>query len=273
MRRLSFVGLFLWAQAAWAHEFWLMPTQFELAPGVEVGLQLRVGSGWPGETRAYDADRALRFEAIDALGHQAVRAKHGAEPAGHLQARRLGQMVVAYRSDAAQITLPAARFEAYLRDEGLQHVVAIRTQRGEAADVGVERYSRCAKALLQVGGDTPPSAVWHQPVGLTLELTPQGKPQVWRHSRRLTLQVRFKGQPLAGLWVKAMPQDKAVAVMGARTDSRGHVVFDLPATGVWLFNTVHMFDAAPDSGARWESVWSSLTLQIRLQLPAASSAP
>jgi Domain of unknown function (DUF4198) len=269
LRCLTLVVLGLWMQLAWAHEFWLMPTPFAPAVGADVGLQLLVGSGWPGESRAYDSARALRFEWIDSSGRVALTVVDGAEPAGRFNAPRAVQAVVLYRSNAAQISLPAAQFEAYLEDEGLQRVRTTRARRGESASAGVERYSRCAKTLLHVDQVTGASTVWQQPVGLTLELTPLGDPQHWQGSRKLVLQAHFRGHAMPGLWVKAMPQNKAVASLGARTNAQGQVVFELPASGVWLFNTVHMFDAPKASGARWESVWSSLTLQ----LPAASSPP
>jgi len=31
---------------------------------------------------------------------------------------------------------------------------------------------------------------------------------------------------------------------------------------VWLLSAVHMIDAPPGSGARWESLWSSLTFEL-----------
>src|SRR5207249_7443329 len=54
-------------------------------------------------------------------------------------------------SDLRSIELEPEKFESYLKDEGLERVVKIRSDRKETLKPGREVFSRCAKTLLKVG--------------------------------------------------------------------------------------------------------------------------
>jgi len=68
---------------------------------------------------------------------------------------------------------------------------------------GSERYSRCAKSIVQVG---PPGAGSQdhvsKPVGLPLEIVPEANPYGVPRSAALPVRVIYAGRPLAGALVK-----------------------------------------------------------------------
>lgn len=161
--------------------------------------------------------------------------------------------------------LEADAFESYLRDEGLEAIVARRAASGESAAPGLEIFSRNAKALLTAtgGGDPARDArLLRRPVGLDLELVPESDPRRSSASRPLTLRLLFHGKPLAGALVKAFPRDGNERRVAGRTGADGRVRLTLAEPGVWLVNAVHMVDAPAASGVRWESLWSSLTFEV-----------
>ena len=100
---------------------------------------------------------------------------------------------------------------------------------------------------------------WRRPVGLALELVPESDPRRLDAGGTFALRLLHRGKPLAGALVKALPKDGNERGVSARTDSQGRVRLVLPEAGIWLISTVHMIDAPAGSGARWESLWSSLT--------------
>jgi hypothetical protein len=253
-----------------AHEFWVMPAAFSVSVGQTVPLQLRVGAGWPGVLHTPEPQRTLRWQWLDARGAQHLSA--GADSTA-VTPRAAGWAWVVYRSNHAHISLPADQFESYLLEEGLEHVVQQRRGRGESASPGREIYSRCTKALIRVdahvalaapaaaGGSQP--AWLHRPVKLALEIVPMTNAHSLSRGGRMQFALRLHGKPLRGALFKALPQTATPGpVLQARSNALGHVTLQLPHSGVWLFNTVHMRRAPAGSDADWESLWSSLTLAV-----------
>ena len=257
------IALLLPTAAATAHEYWLLPDRFAAPAGEPVAIAHRVGTGWPGETLARDPARIVRFALIDGAGSRAIEGEPGDDPAGAIALRRPGVALAVYRSRPSPVRLEAEPFESYLRDEGLDRVIAWRAAHGESGQPGVEIFSRNAKALLAApGGDAARDArLLHRPVGLDLELVPETDPRLASSAAPLVVRVLFRGKPLAGALVKAFPKDGNERRVVARSGADGRASLALAEPGIWLVSAVHMVDAPAASGARWESLWSSLTFE------------
>ena len=222
----------------------------------------RVGTGWPGETLPRDPARIVRFALVDALGERPIEGEPGADPAGTIALRRPGIAIALYRSRPSPVRLEAEAFESYLRDEGLDRVVAARAAHGESQQPGVEIFSRNAKAMLVAPGpaDRRQRRAALAPAGRPdPRARARDRPAPARRRAAVRAAVLYRGKPLAGALVKAYPKDGNERRLSARTDAQGRVRFVLPEGGVWLISAVHMIDAPAASGARWESLWSSLT--------------
>lgn len=260
--RLAVLTMLAAIGSARAHEFWIMPTSFSPAPLSQVGFALRVGTGWPGESVPRDDERIVRFTLIDPRGEHPINGDPVSDPAGYAVATALGPAIAVYRSNTNAITLPAEKFEEYLKLEGLERISRLRADRGQSATDGREIYSRCAKALLQVGGRKAPPGGFDRITGLTLELVPQTDPATLAIDGKFSVTLRYKGEPLAGTLVRAQAQDRPNDKIELRTDTQGKVIFPLRYSGVWLVSAVHMVEAPKDSGADWESLWASLTFSL-----------
>jgi uncharacterized GH25 family protein len=253
--------------AAQAHEFWLMPQSFSVPPAQAFQLELRVGAGWPGESLGRNPAYIERFGLLDAKGELRIGGQPGADPAGVVLSKVPGAAWAVFRSKHSALTLEADKFESYLREEGLEHIIEARRLSGTSQAPGREMYSRCAKSLLQVGTNAKtPAALLKRNTGLMLELIPQTDPQQLRGGGAFTVQLLYLNQPLRGALVRALPQTAIDGVSAAqitgRTDDQGRVTLPLSKGGVWLLNAVHMVVAAPQLNADWESVWSSLTFEL-----------
>jgi uncharacterized GH25 family protein len=236
-----------------AHDFWIEPSTFHPAPGTTVAVSLRMGQDFKGDPVPRSSRAIERFvvrqtgreEPIDGLEH--------IDPAGWLRADGAATAVVAYRSRASFVEQPAAQFEAYLRQEGLERVIGDRATRHERLDPGREHFSRSAKALL-TGARS--SAAVTQPVGLEYEIVPDEDPTA--HGGAFRGRVLYRGEPLAGALVVAMLRSDPSMRLGVRSDRRGAFAFALPRAGVWLLKSVHMVRASFFSSADWDSQWASL---------------
>ena len=138
--------------AAVAHDFWVEA----VAQGETTELHLCVGERLAGDERGLRADRALRADWVTRRGPVDLRPAAGEERLPATLPPGSGSGVFVYASAASAISLEASRFEPYLREEGLDFVLAARRLAGQSAFPGHERYSRAAKAL--VGPADPPLA-------------------------------------------------------------------------------------------------------------------
>jgi len=262
--RMRFViSLMLWlcyAGPSVAHDFWIEPSAFDVEPGDEVSLVLRVGQDFAGNSQPYIPDWFVDFRITDEQGARPVNGLLGDDPAGHFVAKESGIQVVGYRSTRDFVELEAERFVAYLNAEGLGDIIRLREERGQALDSAPEYYSRCAKSLVRVGGGT---GGHDRVLGYTLELIPARDPYRMKPGDTLPVRLLYESQPLPGALVIAFTTDDPERKLLVRTDAKGNVTLTLPTAGVWLIKAVHMIETSPDeSGADWESFWASLTFAM-----------
>ena len=248
-----------------AHECWLQPSSFTPAPGAPVSLGIRVGMNFEGESRAVARDRVARLLHVTATGREdwteRVPAQETDRPELALRLDAPGTHVLAYDSIANLITLKAEEFHAYLREDGMEYVIAQREKAGQTGAPGRERYRRCAKTVVQCGPVADDAAAMR--TGQTLEIVPRANPAAVRPGATLKFLVLFQGMPLADTLVQAWHRtDGHTTKLQGRTNAQGEVGFTLPATGEWMISTVRMIAAADHADADWESYWGNLTLSL-----------
>ena len=248
--------------SALGHDFWLLPSSFAPKRGEVMKVGLRVGDEFPGEVVKRNEQRLAMFVSAPegrTADAKPIVGRDGDSVAGLLRVEHNGTHVLAYRGNPVPLTLEAEKFESYLKEEGLESIIAKRAQRGESGKPGVERYSRAAKAVVQVGKATRGATT---PVGLRLEITPDAETGALKAGDRLSVTLTFEGKPLEGALVGARTPEDAKSHELVRTDASGKATFTIAKAGMWLIHSVHMVEAPKDSGADWESTWSSLTFEL-----------
>jgi hypothetical protein len=226
-----------------------------------VVLQLHVGEKLAGERVAWTTRHAAAFNVHTRAGRQDRLAQvpaQGTEGEQPLALERPGSHVIAYESHPSEVALDAQLFNAYLKDEGLDGILAQRQQAGTAGLPVRERFRRSAKLLVQVGAfvDATPMT----PTGQRIEIVPRDDVVRAPAGRDLRFALLYQGRPLAGALVKAWHRETTgVQVLSARADASGEAILRLPAGGFWLLNVVHMEPAAAGDSVQWESFWGSLS--------------
>jgi uncharacterized GH25 family protein len=262
---LAACALAAWSATAVAHQFWVEPSSFALPANERVGLRLCIGDGRDAWPFARDASRIVSFQSVGPAGRHPVPGLDGVDPAGIARFTVPGDYVVAYESNHAYTEQPAAQFDEYLRDEGLDTIAAARRIRGDQRAIVREAYSRHAKALLTVGQPlTPPR---DRLVGLQLELLLEAPETAAAGTELRTLRLLYRGQPLGGALVRASTRD-ASPEFQSRTDPSGRVSFALRPGERWRITAVHMLRGGRDLGTDWESLWASLTFELPAAVPA-----
>lgn len=274
MRRLLPVLLLLAATTATlAHEFWLEPARYWVRPGASVHLRRFSGEDFTGEAWTGRSTRLTLFRHYApgaAAPANLLPATPAAPPFDTIQStvtlRQPGTHLVALATNNAFITLEADKFSAYLKEEGLDNVLALRAQRNQTAEPGREAYRRCAKTLVQAGPVLPADTAraWARPVGLPLELVPDQNPYTLRPGAGLTVQVLLDGRPVAGqlvlLWRRGARPRPLLAKL--HSNQNGRVLLPLPEAGQYLVSTVRMVAAPAGTGADWQSTWSTLSFGL-----------
>lgn len=251
--------LFLLPAAAWSHAFWMVPFGPFVEPGARVALDLRIGPRWPGESTPRLPGLVRTFRVIDAQGIRDVAGRSGGTPAGHFDARSAGAAVVAMETNSSSIKLVGAQFQAYLREEHLDAALSQRAALGLSDADAREDFSRAAKTLVIVGGD---SRGFDRIVGHPIELVPVTDPATYRPGQSFGIRLLREGRPAPDVRIAALPQLTPQSVLEVKTGVDGIAQFTLPSAGQWTFYAVQIEPAARLS-ADWQSTWASLTLAIR----------
>lgn len=247
-----------------AHDMWLQPTGFWLAaPGV-VAITPYVGHGPDRDRWSVAASRVVRFQSIGPTGlprDQRPRLTPALNRDIDVLLTEPGTNVVVLESSNARSDLPAVRFNAYARDEGLTLAIQERIRRKTTGRPGREIYSRRAKTLVQVGPvNSKPQPQVTRPLGQTLEIVPERSPYAIGAGRTFPVRVYYQGRPLAGALVRLHDLGAdARPVQTLRTDAAGRAVFAARTVGSWQLNVVWSRPLAGNSQADFETVFSSLT--------------
>lgn len=249
-----------------AHDFWLQPGEYWIRPDATTPMTLQVGHGLFRQRSPIPARRITRFQAIAPQGaaidlHNQLQ-PGGAEDDGAFRLEEQGVYVLVLQTDdGAKTRLPSIRFNDYLKEEGLTPALEQRARLHRMDADGSERYSRCAKSLVQVGPSGPGSQTHvGKPVGLPLEIVPEANPYAVPRPATLPVRVIYTGRPLAGALVKLTNlKDDASPFEVHLTDQDGRASFTMPNSGSWLLNVIWTKASPRSEEMDFETVFSSLS--------------
>lgn len=230
------------ANPAAAHELYLKLDTYRLAPGDLVRLEYHNGDSFPRSEVAVKIDRIrdakIRLGALEVpIANLKTSANHTTTSGEAKLLTGSGTAVVFSRTLPNLIELPPPKFEEYLREEGLERIIAERKQKGESAKPGRERYSKYVKALAQVGPTVDKAAPGSS--GLAIEFVPLVNPYSLKPGASLPVRVLHQGKPVAGLPVEAanLWQGKVSKKHVGNTDAKGEIQVKLDNAGLWKLHT------------------------------------
>ncbi|MGI9037107.1 MAG: DUF4198 domain-containing protein [Pyrinomonadaceae bacterium] len=255
--------LFLLSLTAFAHEYWFEPETFFLAPNQKTAVHLYVGDGLikDREERAFELAKTTEFQlfSVDKMLDLKTSLIEGAIPIYNFSAAKAGNYLLAMERNWSYIKIEPKKFEDYLREDGMEYIIAEREKLGEREKEGRERYSRFIKSLLQVGDKR--DATYKKQIGMKLEIMPLENPYSKKIGDSLNFQVLFDGKPLADRTVFA--DNRASETQKMTTDKNGRVTMKIDNKGLWLVRLVNMRRCRQDCGeADWESFWGALSFGV-----------
>lgn len=244
--------------SAEAHEFWLEPVLFTPKTGASVPIVHRIGQNFEGDSYPYVRSWFRRFALVDARGERPIKSVEGDDPAAEVRFGASGLAIVVLQSTPDEAVFEnMEKFRAYLKEEGLERFEKVHTELGRPLTGIRELYTRCAKALVSVGGRNGSDRA----VGLPLELIAERSPYALGADMVLPVRLMHAGKPLEGATVKVFNERDRATHRRFVTDAEGRVLVHLPVRDRYLVSAVHMLPptAAEQKKADWTSLWASLT--------------
>lgn len=246
---------------ACAHDTWLIPDRFEVAPNSTVTLDMTSGMEFPKldvgpkPERVESAKCRLAGKTFD------ITDKVAAPNSLQFKAELADAGVATF-----WVKLPPRSLEIKPEEvKGyLDEVDAPASLRKQWAEMKPQRwresYTKHPKTFARVGqpqGDRS----WAEPVGMALEIVPETDPTALTAGDELAVRVLNNGAPFSGFSLNAVAAGEGKGET-KKTDNAGRVTFRLSKAGRWLLRGTNI-RKANSADVDWESDFATLTLEIR----------
>jgi len=254
-------AIILWTVAQ-SHEFWLQPKKFRYTVGEEMKVAFVVGENFEGEPWDLKKNKVEKLDLHHLAKVTDLKLQVKPEEKEKLKYKFIetGTYVLSMQSNNAFIELDAEKFNDYLKEDGLDDILDIRTKNNTLDKPSKEFYSRYVKLLVQAGDKTDDT--FKKKTNLRLEIIPQQNPYLLKSGDYLTCTLLFDGKPLPHQMIKIWNKIGNNSVLqNAFTENDGTVKFPISSKGPWMISTVKM-KASEKPGADWQSFWGSLVFGI-----------
>ena len=188
---LSVLVLLLGVSAASAHDTFIMPDAFRVAPGQTVVVGFHSSDAFPDSSAvmrrlqdpsARSASGVLRIENVR---------EDGKRLAGSFVVPGAGHIILSAVNGAAVEAMKRDEFLEYLTEEGLTGAIAAHERSGKGNAEARERYTMYAKSILLSGA---PSEAYRAVVGHPIEIVPDKDPYALKPGEPLPVRVLL-GRP------------------------------------------------------------------------------
>lgn len=244
----------------WAHEFWLQPDKFLLKIGETVDIRIFVGENFQGEKWSDAKDKIVKLThySNDSQAEIISKVPDNDHKRISIAFSSAGNHLIAFNNKNKFIKLEAAKFNEYLKTEGLDDAAKQRKAQHNEQKEGREFYQRCVKTLLQVGDKHDDT--YKKNTGMVLELIPDQNPYLIQANQTETFTILYKNQPLPNALILAWHRHQGKTTMKQyRSNAKGQIQCLLQRKGSWMISAVHMVPHTNTQEADWQSYWTSYT--------------
>lgn len=248
------------------HDTWLVPASFTVTAGEKVAVAFNTSMEFPTSDGLLAEERIARYEVWTEEAGATKVTEFRAEGMSLIADITAGSGMTAVGAATWHniIELEGEVFTEYITEEGLEHVVKARADRGESDAMGRERYSKVVKTYLcekGVGGKAKPAPAF----GLDVEIMSISHPCAAMAGEEFSVQVLFEGKPLADVVVATGTEgtEGHHYTSQTRTDKDGRATVTFPKAGNWFVRTLHMIPNRDFDDADWQSWFSTITVQVR----------
>jgi hypothetical protein len=229
--------------------------------GQPLALTVTSGSAFPKEETSVAPSRIDRSEVrlggeIDPLPRPQItpRALH------YLWTPKAqGVATISFEVAPRSIELKPAEIKKYLDEIHAGPAVIAQWDSVPAPRRWRESYTKHAVSYVRVGPASPDSS-WKTPMGLALEIVPEGNPAAITAGGRLPVRVLFNGSPVAGFSLGARLEGRAKSAF-VTTDTSGRALVPLLVKGRWLLFGTHL-RRTNEPNLEWRSDFVTMTTYV-----------
>ncbi|MEM6480091.1 MAG: DUF4198 domain-containing protein [Pseudomonadota bacterium] len=242
-----------------AHEFWISPQAYRIAPTAPLIANIRVGEGFKGNAYSYFERRTERFEVM--LGERSIdpEATLGDRPVLNRPVPGEGLAIVVYETDDSRLTYREwQKFKDFVAHKGFTGALERHDARGLPREGFVETYRRYAKSLIAVGQ----GAGADRRVGLDTEIIALANPYTDALDEGLPVEVLLYGAPRPNAQIEAYSRDAdgEITVALLRTDDAGRALVPVERGHDYMIDAVVLEER--DGDVAWHSMWANLTFSV-----------
>ncbi|HLK30304.1 MAG TPA: DUF4198 domain-containing protein [Puia sp.] len=239
-RTISFILVFLISIVLSAHEFWLQPDKFIYEPGDEINVRFMVGENFEGENWSGDSSKvqSLSFYQHN-IEDDLSKNISGKGDSLQFNCYEEGNVMIAFSSKNSFLQLDAAKFNEYLKEDGLQNAIDYRQQHSETDSGSREYYQRSVKTLIQIGKQT--DNIFSKQTDLPIDIIPISNPYLIKKNAKFSATIFFKKQLLSNALIKIWhSENNKTKEQELITNEKGEISFDVSPNGRWMISTVKM---------------------------------
>ncbi len=246
---------------AHAHEFWIAPNQYQVAPQETITAKFKNGEDFAGVELGYFARRTTRHEAWNGTTLIELSPRDGDRPAFTLPAQPAGLMILAHETVPSKITYKSwEKFANFAKHKDFANFANWHQDRGLPPENFSESYTRHAKTLIAIGNGSGTDHV----LGLAIELVALSSPYAAQNPQALPVLLLLDGAPRKDAQIEIFEKapNGAVHISLSRTGADGVAQIPIKPGHEYLLDAVTLRE--PEAGAPhdWETLWASLTFYV-----------
>ncbi len=250
-----------------AHEFWIALDEGKVAPGGAINADLKVGQMLQGEPYPYLSSYFETFDLVVGQSSVSIEGSEGDIPALKQSDAKAGLNIITHQTIPFRVTYDDwAIFRKYLSDEGLDDFAKFHAARGLPKSGFSERYTRYAKALVQVGPAGRDDI--DRPRGMLFELVAGNNPYA-PGATHLEVQLFWQGEPASARQINIFRENADAGAYTSGTATRTIVITDkdgraripLGTAGEYLLNAVFL-EPVDNAPVVWSSHWATLSFKL-----------
>lgn len=249
-----------------AHEFWIQPDKFMVSPGTKLGANLYVGENYLGEPWENRTNRTDFFRHYFMSGQTIVSNEVGLlKDSGiiNIDIKEPGTHLLYLHSKPSFIELDGEKFNAYLKEDGMDNILKLRTEKNELHKPSREKYERFAKTIIQCGNKYNDVNVFVKNEKMEIQLAKN--PYQLKKGQAMEIKVTFDGRPLANKMMVSWHKNKKGKFLGKKnyySNAEGKIMFKPKGPGIWMISTVYM-EEVNATDYDYHSYWGSVTFKIK----------